>query len=380
MYLTLSSIMFKIAFLPVDDTYGLIKFVADRQNVDPEAVANTLRKLKNFQHGVTLPTPETLDSLPALLGPSGTVLKEALLNMLTRAKRVQMDNGQSRVVVHSPDDKDFVPFFQKELIPFTELDNDFFPPAVAAYVMEVDFGISHYCESVSRCDGSKANTILQTLALPDDIKDFFRTIRTPEDVRRLGEPEPGAFELCMLRFFVYYLAICEANLHEHDRVVTRLASTPGQFVMGFKAMLYEQLSKFDLTWRALSEEMHYDERRLYRHLAKAEKLIKPDFLLDFTKAFHALLKDRIEDFPDDVEMMHSFLVFTFKHLFVLDELNRDNPVAHWPNAKKHPLPLKQSDLRECLAKFDNYVGFAKSAILKMRNQQGEMSPVSPSEA
>jgi len=335
MYLSLSSIIFKIAFLPVDDTYGLIKFVADRQNVDPEAVANTLRKLKNFQHGVTLPTPETLDSLPALLGPNGTVLKEALLNMLTRAKRVQTDNGQSRVVVHSPDDKDFVTFFQKELFPFTELDNDFFPPGVAAYVMEVDFGIARYCEAVSRCDGSKANTILQNLALPDDIKDFFRTIRTPEDVHRLGEPEPGSFELCMLRFFVYYLAICEANVHEDDRILSKITTKHNDhFVLALKTSLKRNLSEHSITLSRLATEMKYEERRLHRHLSKADKIIRPDFLWDFTKAFHALLKGRIDGLADDVELMHAFLVFTFKHLYVLDALNCDNPVAHWPNSKK----------------------------------------------
>jgi len=318
----------------MDDTYGLIKFIADRQDVDPEAVANTLRKLKNFQHGVNLPTTETLDSLPALFGPNGTTLKEALSNMLKRATRVQMDNGQSHVVVHSPDDKDFDTVFQKEVLPFTELTNDLFPPAVAAYVTDVDSGISSYCLAISQCDENKANTILQALVLPDDIKEFIRTIRTPEDVRHLETPEQRPFLLYMLRFFVYYLAICEANRHEHDRIVTRLVANQGQFVMGFKAMLYEQLSKLDLTWKSVSAEMHYEERRLYRHLAKADKLIKPDFLWDFTNAIHVLLKGRIEALPDDVELMHAFLVFTLKHLFVLDALNCDNPVAHWPNSKK----------------------------------------------
>lgn len=379
MYLSLSSIIFKIAFLPVDDTYGLIKFVADRQKVDPKDVANTIRKLKNFKRGITRPSKKTLDDLAALIGPNGPVLKEALLNMLTRTKRVQMNNGRSRVVVHWPDNKDFKRFFQKELLPFTELDNDFFPPAVAEYVMKVDFDIAHYLEAVARRDGSKANIIFQNLALPDDIMEFLRTIRTPEDVRRLGEPEQGSFDLCMLRFFVYYLAICEANLHEGDHAVSKIISEhSAHYVLALQTTLKSKLSEHNIPLSKLAAEMKYEYRRLLRHFEKPEKVIRPDFLWDFTKAFHTLLKDRIEDFPDDVELMYDFLVFTFRHLFVLDALNCDNPVAHWPNEKKNPLPLKQLDLRECLSKFDNYVGFAKSAIIKMRGQQGEMSPVSPS--
>ncbi len=133
-------------------------------------------------------------------------------------------------------------------------------------------------------------------------------------------------------------------------------------------LMHRRLRKHNKGWQDICDRIPSDKSEIevmdLPSLWKARKAkrLNPLFLWKFCCAYHDVVYPFFPAIGDDKRLLFGAVYTTLVHLSVLDRLVEGNPIGHIAPDKKGILPLDSAFVKDRVARFGEYVSFAKAQL------------------